>query len=470
MKHLSFLTGIVLLAFSLSVSAKENPPNILLIIGDDCTYTDLPINGGENAKTPHIDSLAKQGLVFEQAFLGMAMCAPCRAELYTGRYPLRNGCAWNHGTARPGTKSLPHFLGALGYRVGLAGKRHIKPKASYPFEEVPGFDPSCVRNPTRPHDLAGSKAFITRDNEQPFCLVVALTEPHVPWVMGDASAYPPKKIKLPPNLADTPETRKSFAAYLAEITYMDSQIGELMQLLDDTKNSENTLVLFTSEQGAQFPGNKWTNWDGGLHTSLVARWPGKVPSEKRTSALVQYADVLPTLLDLAGGEPDPEKFDGTSFVKVLRGESDKHRDFAYGMHNNYPEGPAYPIRSITNGEWRYIRNLTPDATYIEKHLMGKTLHNPYWPSWLWTSTEKPRSRELVERFLHRPSEELYHTAQDRYELTNLANNPEHAEIKKTLSDALDAQLADQKDPGVPLDTPKAHRAASKLEPIFPSKP
>jgi uncharacterized sulfatase len=184
---------------------------------------------------------------------------------------------------------------------------------------------------------------------------------------------------------------------------------------------------------------------------------------------VQYADVLPTLLDLAGTTPDSTKFDGTSFAKVLLGESETHREFAYGMHNNYPEGPAYPIRSITNGKWRYIRNLTPEATYIEKHLMGKTIHNSYWQSWIWTATEKPRSRQLVERYLHRPAEELYQTSQDRYELTNLANHPSYAEIRKKLSDALDAQLADQKDPGIPLDTPEAHRAASELKPLFPGK-
>lgn len=444
-------------------------PNILIIMADDCTYTDLPINGGKNAKTPHINALAKQGLVFEQAYLGMAMCGPCRAELYTGCYPLRNGCAWNHGTARSTTKSLPHYLGQLGYRVGLAGKQHIKPRTSYPFEYVSGFDANCVRSPTRPHDLSGAKSFITRDQNQPFCLVVALTEPHVPWVMGDASQYPPKKLALPPNFADTLETRRSFSNYLAEITYMDSQVGELLHLLDETNNRDKTLVLFTSEQGAQFPGNKWTNWDGGLHTSLVARWPGKITPDKRTTALVQYADVIPTLLDIAGSTPDSTKFDGTSFSKVLLGESQTHREFAYGMHNNYPEGPAYPIRSITNGQWRYIRNLTPEATYIEKHLMGKTIHNSYWQSWIWTATEKPRSRQLVERYLHRPAEELYQTSQDRYELTNLAKHPSYAEIRKKLSDALDAQLADQKDPGIPLDTPEAHRAASELKPLFPGK-
>lgn len=464
-------TFLTLLALSISIlRADTQPPNVVIIIADDCTYTDLAINGGENAKTPHIDSLAKQGLVFERAFLGMAMCSPCRSELYTGRLPLRNGCAWNHGTVRPGTLSMTQHLGALGYRVGLAGKKHIKPKKVFSFEEVPGFDPSCVRNPTQPHSLDGSRKFMTRKPDQPFCLVVALTEPHAPWVMGDASAYPPKKLKLPPYLADTPLTRQSFSNYLAEITYMDAQVGDLLALLDDQKLADNTLVLFTSEQGAQYPGNKWTNWDSGLHTSLVARWPGTVPVGERTSALVQFADILPTLIDLAGGKPDPETFDGSSFAPVLRGQSDKHRDFAYGMHNNVPEGPAYPIRSITNGDWRYIRNLTPDRLYIEKHLMGRNEHNPYWQSWLWKSHEDPHTLRLVERYMKRPAEQLYHTAKDRFELTNLADDPAHAAIKAKLSAALDASLAEQMDPGAPLDTKKAHQAAAKGQPLFPSKP
>lgn len=174
----------------LASAATPPQPNILLILADDCTYSDLPINGGENAKTPNIDSLASQGLVFDRAYLGMAMCSPCRSELYTGRLPMRNGCAWNHGTFRPGTLAMPQLLGKLGYRVGLTGKRHIEPDSVFAFERVPGFDPNCVNNPTRPHDLAGSRDFITRDARQPFCLVVALTEPHCPWVMGDPSAYP----------------------------------------------------------------------------------------------------------------------------------------------------------------------------------------------------------------------------------------------------------------------------------------
>ena len=443
---------------------------MLVILADDCTYTDLPINGGENARTPNIDSLARQGLLFERAFLGMAMCSPCRSELYTGRLPLRNGCAWNHGSSRPGTKSMPQYLRPLGYRVGLAGKKHIQPQSVFPFEDVPGFDSNCVNDPTRPHDLAGVKKFMTRDPAQPFCLVIALTEPHVPWVMGDASAYPPKKLKLPPYLADTPLTRSCFANYLAEITYMDSQVGEILGLLDSESLADDTLVLFTSEQGAQFPGNKWTNWDSGLHTSLVARWPGTIAAGEKTTALVQFADVLPTLIDLAGGKPAADAFDGSSFTAVLRGQSDHHRDFAYGMHNNYPEGPPYPIRSITDGDWRYIRNLTPERFYVEKHLMGRNEHNPYWQTWLFQSTENPHALRLIERYMTRPAEELYHTADDRFEMTNLTDDPAHAAVKKRLAAALDASLAEQQDPGIPLDTKKAHRAAASGKPLFPSKP
>lgn len=460
-----------LLAWGLAAGAPAaSPPNILIVIADDCTYSDLPINGGENARTPHLDQLAEQGMVFEQAYVGMAMCSPSRSELYTGRSPLRNGCAWNHGKSRPGTRSLPHYLGDLGYRVGLTGKTHIGPREAYPFEMVPGFDDNCVRNPTNSHDLAGAKEFMSRDAAKPFCLVVALTEPHAPWVMGDRSAYPPRKLKLPPYLADTPRTRQDFSAYLAEITYMDSQVGEILGLLDEIKASENTLVLFTSEQGAQFPGNKWTNWDSGLHTSIVARLPGVVSPGTRTRALVQYADVVPTLIEVAGGKPATETFDGNSFAGVLRGKSERHREFAYGMHNNWPEGPPYPIRSITDGEWRYIRNLTPDRIYIEKHLLGRTEHNGYWPTWLFHSTDNPETLRLVERFLHRPAEHLYHTAEDRFEMTNLAADPAHAETKARLAAALDRQLADQLDPGVPIDTPEAHRAAAEGKPMFPGKP
>lgn len=468
-----FRTCLIVLSASCALvptGRAADPPNVLLVMADDCTYNDLPLYGGQNAKTPHIDRLAAQGLTFNRAYLSEAMCQPCRAELFTGQYPMRNGCAWNHSASHPEMTSIPQHLGKLGYRVGLTGKVHVKPDRAFPFESVEGFEPNCVRNPTRPHELEGVREFMTRDRQQPFCLVVALVEPHVPWVMGDASQYSPQTIKLPPNIADTPRTRQDFGRYLAEITYMDSQVGELLQTLDESGQSDDTLVLFTSEQGSQFPGCKWTNWDTGLHTALVARWPGVVPEGRRIDALVQYADVLPTLIELAGCDPASGGFDGTSFLPVLIGDKQTHRTFVYGVHNNIPEGPAYPIRTISDGTHRYIRNLRPDEIYIEKHLMGVqgdgTLNNGYWGTWVFQSWNKPEIYDLIKRYTQRPAEQLYRTADDPYEMVNLADDPGMAEIKLRLNDELDRWLKAQGDPGIPQDTHEAHQAAQRGEHLF----
>ncbi len=467
MKSHRFLFAAVVVAIAALCSlsaAVAAPPNFLVIMADDCTHNDLPLYGGRNAKTPNIDSLAAQGLTFNRAYLSEAMCQPCRAELYSGQFPLRNGCAWNHSASRPGVKSMPQHLRPLGYRVGLAGKVHVKPDKAFPFEKVGGFDPNCVRDPTRAHDLAAVNEFLSRD-KQPFCLVVALVEPHVPWVMGDPSQYPPGKIQLPPNIADTPRTRADFGKYLAEITYMDGQVGELLEALDKSGKADDTLVLFTSEQGSQFPGCKWTNWDTGVHTALVARWPGRVAAGKRTDAIVQYADVLPTFIDAAGGGPSAADFDGRSFLPALKGETESHREFAFGLHNNVPEGPRYPIRTVTDGEWRYIRNLLPEEMYIEKHLMGVQgdgrLNNPYWSTWVFHSWNRPAIYNLVKRYTRRPAEQLYHTSEDAFEMSNLADDPKHAAVKKRLRAKLEAWMNSQGDPGAPQDTDEAIQAARK---------
>ncbi len=449
---------------------KQKKPNVLIIMADDCTHNDLPTYGGKNAMTPNIERLASQGLVFNRAYLGSAMCQPCRAELYTGLYPMGNGCAWNHSASRPDVKSMPHHMGALGYRVGLAGKVHVLPEKVFSFEKVEGFDPNCVRDPTRPHDTQYIRRFMERDPDQPFCLVVALVEPHVPWVMGDPSKYRPKTLKLPPNIADTPRTREAYSRYLAEITYMDGQVGDILEVLKETGRSDDTIVLFTSEQGSQFPGNKWTNWDTGLHTALIARWPGKITPGKRTDALVQYADVMPTLIEAAGGDASKHNYDGNSFLPVLLGKKSTHREYVYGSHNNIPEGPAYPIRTISDRRYRYIRNLTPDEIYIEKHLMGWTgngkLNNPYWATWIAQAWNNRNTYDLVKRYMHRPAEQLYDTAADPYELKNLIDDPALAAVKKRLSDELDRWLREQGDPGAPQDTHEAVEAARRGEHMY----
>jgi uncharacterized sulfatase len=306
---------------------------------------------------------------------------------------------------------------------------------------------------------------MARDRQQPFCLVVALVEPHVPWVMGDPSVYPPAKLRLPANMADTKLTREAFSRYLAEITYMDGQVGELLQTLEALGHADDTLVLFTSEQGSQFPGNKWTNWDTGLHTALIARWPAFINPGTTTDAMVHYADVLPTLMEAAGGSLAGVELDGESFLQVLRGQADSHRQYVYGSHNNVPEGPPFPVRSVSDGTFRYVRNLAPENLYIEKHLMGiqgdGRLNNPYWQTWIWDSWNTPRTYKLVQRYMRRPAEALYRTDSDPYELNNLVGQEGTEAIIERLSEELDRWMASEGDPGLDQDTHETHQAAKR---------
>ncbi len=453
-----------------ALGALAERPNVLIVIADDATWHELPLYGGKNIRTPNLDRLAAQGLMFRRAYVSMAMCTPCRTELYTGLYPMHSGVCWNHAAAKPGTRSIVHHLGALGYRVGLAGKTHIQPRTVFPFEMVEGWERDCVALQAN-HDCQGIRAFMARDPSQPFCLVVALVVPHAPWTVGDSKRFDPAKLVLAPYMVDTPQTRVSLTQYFAEYELMDRQLGDILKTLDETGQAGRTLVLFTSEQGGQWPGCKWTNWEEGIHTALVARWPGRIAPCMQTDALVQYTDVLPTLLDAAGGSASAGEFDGSSFLPVLLGRANTHRKFAYAMHNNLPEGPAYPIRSVHNGRFHYLRNLSPQSLYIEKHVMGSIEHNPYWLSWMWKTEADAHALAMVTRYLHRPAEHLYDTQTDPLEMNDLAADPDHAAIKAELARELDRWMRQQRDPGAELDTarrraeeqppPKAPRAKPK---------
>lgn len=388
--------------------------------------------------------------MFSHAYLTMPMCVPCRTELYTGLYPMRNGCCWNHSPARPGTKSICHYMRDLGYRVGLTGKLHVRPRSCFPFDMVEGFESNCVA-PTANYDCTGIQKYMESNKNQPFCLVIGLVVPHVVWTVGDPNHFDTQKLKLPDNLVDTPETRRDYADYLAEIEYLDKQIGDILDTLERSGCSQDTLVIFSSEQGSQFPGCKWTNYECGVHTGFVARWPGHIRPGSRTDAMIQYADVLPTLIEAAGGKIQLQQFDGRSFLDVLLGKRNIHRHYVYTMHNNVPDGPPYPIRSVRGHQYCYIRNLLPDQLYINNWIMVVD-HTHYWDSWMLAAEKDKNAVRLINRFMKRPAEELYDLRNDPYQLNNLSNLNEYAGIKNRLSVELNRWMKEQNDPGAALDS------------------
>lgn len=447
-----FLSCLVSCLWSLS-SAAESRPNLLFIIADDCTYLDTEVYGGQ-AKTPHLNTLAKEGLKFSRCFQAAPMCSPTRHNIYTGLYPVKSGAYPNHTLVYDGTKSIAHYLGQAGYNVHLSGKSHIGPKASFPFDYSVEFQsadpakPDCYPALDKLFAAASAKAGAPK----PFCLFACSNEPHTPYTKGDPSAYPPASLKLPPTWVDTPETRDTYSKYLAEITYFDQQCGTLLALLDKHGLRDNTLVLVVTEQGSSFPFAKWTCYEMGLASGLLARWPGKIEAKATSDALVEYVDVTPTFLEAAGA-PIPEGLDGQSFLPVLLGKRVEHKTYTFGLHttNGIINGAnSYPIRSCGTKTHRYIRNLDPEQTFT--NIVTKTTgrnKDPLWASWLAKAEAgDDHAKQRTTLYQHRTAEELYNVADDPHCLHNLAPDPKFADLKKELSTQLDQWMTSQGDQGL----------------------
>ena len=441
---------------AMAEGASKAKPNVLLIIADDMCWRDCGCYGNKEVKTPNIDRLAADGMRFDAMFTATAMCAPTRQQLYTGIFPVRNGAYPNHSRVYPGTKSVVHHLKALGYRVGLIGKTHFGPRESFPFEFLPGGKGGA----------SNTKAiadFVNRDKGKPYCLIVCSNEPHSPWSKGESGAYPPGKLTVPPYLVDTAVTRRGLSKYYAEITFLDGQVGGCMDVVEKSGRKADTMFIFTSEQGSSFPfGGKWTCYENGLKTAFVVRWPAGVKAGSATGAMAQYVDVVPTLVEAAGGEPGKidtgrggapgggRGFDGRSFLGVLLGKTDRHRDCVYGAHTtrgiiNATQG-GYPIRSVRSATHKYILNCNHEATFTNAATRGAGA-TAIWGSWVASAKTDKFAADRVKWYQHRPAEELYDLAQDPYELKNIADDPACGKVKAELKKRLLAWMAQQGDKG-----------------------
>ncbi len=184
----------------------------------------------------------------------------------------------------------------------------------------------------------------------------------------------------------------------------------------------------------------------------MVRTPESYLKGQTSEATVQYEDVLPTLLEYTGVQIQ-EKLDGKSFLSVLRGKSTEHRQWAYGIHNNYPEGSPYPIRSIRDDQYKLIVNLTPEATYYEKHLMSLGKGN-YWNAWVRDAQTNETAKHWVNRYLTRPEIELYDIRIDPWELKNLASDEKMKPRIEQMKKELFAWMQEQGDTGKLLDVEK----------------
>ena len=458
MKNPIMLWGLLLIILGAcnnsSQEQKELPnrPNFIVFIADDAAWDDCGPYGNNRIKTPNINKLAEEALVFDNAFLTTSSCSPSRCSILTGRYPHSTGAPELH-MPLPADQVL--FAGNLqdaGYYTAVAGKYHIGPEREEFDSIYGGGGPSGCGNWVR--------AIQNRPKDKPFFLWLAAVDPHRAYQPNTIpEPHDPDNVIVPPYLPDTDSTRKDLALYYDEISRLDGFLGEVMEELKKQGEDENTVVIYMTDNGRPFPRCKTRLYDSGIKTPFIVRWPEKV-KKGRTDAMVSVIDIAPTFCELAGAELS-ETFQGVSFAPILVDRETETRSYIAGEHN-WHDYKAHE-RAVRNKDFLYIRNKFPELNASPpadavRSLTYQKMINMYEAG---TLNENQQDCFIAPR----PSEELYDVVNDPYQLNNLAGDEKYAEELQEMSNLLDAWTIEFNDNVPENPTPdKFHRwTGRKLE-------
>lgn len=451
MKPLLALAALFLGTATLAAAQK----NVLLLISDNQTWTDLGCYGHPLVKTPNLDALAAEGVRFEQAFATTASCGPSRAVMYTGLLTHSNGqYAHPHREhnqqLREDVVTVFAMLKENGYRTGLIGKDHIKPMEKYPIDFHPR---GSSRDITKMAELA---AEFLEEDEAPFFLVLSYHDPHpvsidgpgwgIPGAKGgyEPVAYDPAEVPVPPFLPDTPLVREGIAGYYQQISRMDHGVGLALAALEKAGHRDDTLVIFIADHGTSEPGAMGTHYEPGVRVPFLVRQPGLANPVSPNRALVAFTDLTPTILDWTGTSFDGYPLHGRSLLPVLDDPDPEGWDEVLLSHVGHDIFAYYPMRTLRGRRWKLIWNVTPGAEYP---LPIDTVQRRTWVNLRERGDEKMGQRP-VDQFLHRPRLELYDLENDPWEVDNLAEDPAHAGRKSAMVERLMEHLERQKDPWI----------------------
>jgi N-sulfoglucosamine sulfohydrolase len=391
---------------------KTIRPNFIVFIADDAAWSDCGPYGNHNIKTPNINKLAEEGVVFNNAFLTTSSCSPSRCGILTGRYPHATGAPELH-MPLPADQLL--FAGELqkaGYFTAVAGKYHIGPKRTE-FDTIYGGSPSGCEH--------WVEALQNRPENKPFFLWLAALDPHRAYFPNTIpEPHRPEDVIVPPYLPDNDSTRKDLALYYDEISRMDSYIGKVMAELKKQGVDENTLVIYMSDNGRPFPRAKTRMYDSGIKTPFIVRWPAKLKNG-RADGLVSSIDIAPTFCELAEAGIS-ETYQGNSFVPILESYSAKTRDFIAAEHN-WHDYQAHE-RAVRNDKYLYIRNAFPE---LNASPPADAVRSITYQEMIKMHKANKLSENQLDCFIApRPAEELYDVVNDPWQLHNLAESTEHA--------------------------------------------
>lgn len=405
--------------------------NILFITCHDLGRH-LACYGRRTVHSPHLDLLAESGVIFERAFCTAPQCSPSRAALHTGRYPHATGVL---GLAHepfgwrlpPTERHLAHLLREQGYTTILVGMQHLI--AGGQAEEL-GYDRVLPVAPA-PEEADATITLLEElaVAEKPFYLELGFEEPHRPYDFGGVRPDGVHGIEVPPYLPDGPEARRDFAAFQGAIRAMDGAVGRVLDTLHRLDLADQTWVVFSADHGAAMPRAKATLYDPGIAVTLLMRWPnGGLFGGQRIASLVSNVDVVPTMLD-ALELPHHDNLQGISLWPALRHlpATPRREIFAEKTFHTHYE----PMRAIRTAEHKLIVNLE----------IGTTIDVP-------VDVQQSPIYPLVIPAISgvRQYVEFYDLAADPNERTNLAGQPESAEIERDLLRRLLRWMEETDDP------------------------
>ena len=477
-----------------SNTADARRPNIVFAFGDDygryaSVYAELEKDNRicRLIHTPNFDRIAKEGVLFTNAYVPAPSSTPCRSSVLSGQYFWRTGrgaylegAEWDESIP-----SYPLLLEKNGYHIGFTfkvwgpGKNIDAPYGGDTnrysdhggrFNQFSQYVVAAgkgnyekAKQELYEETVANFKAFLTANKEgKPFCYWWGPTNTHRPWEKGSGRELwgidpDDLKGKLPENLPDIPEIREDFADYLGECMAFDAGLGVLLSVLEETHQLDNTIIVVSGDHGIPgFPRAKCNLYEAGIKVGLAIRYPEMVAGGRVVTDFVNLMDLAPTFLDLAGA-PIPDVMTGRSLKPILadkkNGRIDETRNYVISGRERHVrtarEGNLpYPQRSLVMDRFKYIRNFGPTrwpmGSYQDKWLDcdgGPT------KTWFFENYSNPDYDWYMQlNFGKRPYEELYDLREDPDETVNLARHPKYQRVIEWMSKRMDDILAASGDP------------------------
>jgi len=437
-------------------------PNILFCIADDWGWPHAGAYRDPVVKTPAFDRIAREGILFEHAYITSPSCTPSRNSILTGQYHWRLGAGGNlHSTLGTQHATYPHLLQDAGYFTGHWRK---------------SWGPGKIDNwlATEKGHPAGKKyrgfdEFLDAwPRDKPFCFWLGASDPHRPYQRdsGKNSGIDIEKIKLFDHYPDSDIIRSDVADYYFEVQRFDRDVNRVLKKLEALNLLENTIVVMTGDHGMPFPRCKANLYDSGARVPMAVRWPKTIAPGRTVTDFVSTADLAPTFLEAAGA-PIPREMTGKSWMTIFRsaksGRIESSRDHVItGKERHVPcqdAGSSHgtPMRAIRTDQFLLIHNYEPDCWpsgtphYATAYLPGCWLgdcDNGPTKTYMVDNQDKDEEHRLKYNlaFAKRPEFELYDMLRDPAQMNNVAYESKYAQAKARLSAQLHAELVSSNDP------------------------